>query len=150
MSGADRRAMLSKVHIARKELALAEESYRAILRRVAGWDSAADCTDAQLDAVLAEFRRLGWKPKTKRPASGVAHVRKIYALWTAMKGGLADGSDAALRAFVRRQTKSAANPEGIASPEWLDAAQANKVIEGLKAWSERIAAQPKGGSDDAA
>nr|WP_294547628.1 regulatory protein GemA [uncultured Rhodopila sp.] len=134
-----RRAMICKLHIARKELALAEESYRAILLRIAKRDSARDCTDEQLDAVLAEFRRLGWRPKSKRPSSGVPHVRKIHALWTAMQPHLADGSEAALRAFVRRQTKSKVNPEGIGSPEWLDATQANKVIEGLKAWGERLA-----------
>jgi phage gp16-like protein len=123
--------MLSKVHIARKELALAEDSYRAILKRITGHESSADCADAQLDAVLAEFARLGWRPKTRRPASAVPHVRKIWALWTALKPRLADGSEAALRAFVRRQT-------GIDRPEWLDAARANKVIEGLKAWTARL------------
>jgi phage gp16-like protein len=132
--------MLSKVHIARKELALAEESYRAILQRIAARSSAADCTDEQLDAVLAEFKRLGWSPKTRRPRSSVPHVRKIYALWTALKPHLDDGSDKALRAFVRRQTANKAHPDGIASPEWLDAEQANRVIEGLKAWGTRLGA----------
>jgi len=128
-----RRAMIAKLHIARKELALAEESYRAILLRVAGKSSASECTDEQLDAVLAEFKRLGWKPKTKRPRSGVPHVRKIYALWAEMRPLLTDGGDAALRSFVKRQT-------GMDSPEWLDAPQANKVIEGLKAWGARLKA----------
>jgi len=127
---AKRRAMLAKLHIAKKEMALADETYRAILQRIAAKASASDCTDAQLDTVLAEFKRLGWKPKTKRPRSAVPHVRLVYALWTELRPRLKDGSDAALRSFVHRQT-------GMDSPEWLDAPQATKVIEGLKAWLAR-------------
>ena len=76
-----RRAMLSKVHIACKELALAPESYRAILKRVTGHESAGSCTDEQLDAVLADFRRLGWRPKTKHPKGATPHARLINRLW---------------------------------------------------------------------
>lgn len=133
-----RRAMLAKVHIAAKELALAEESYRAIFQRITGKTTAGECGDAQLDAVLAEFKRLGWKPKVRKPTSNVPHVRMIHGLWNAMKPKLADGSDGALRAFVRRQTRDEHHPDGIDRPEWLDAAQATKVIEGLKAWGARL------------
>ena len=51
-----------------------------------------------------------------------------------------DGSAApvdALRAFVQRQTKSRLTPDGISAPEFLDGPQANRVIEGLKAWLAR-------------
>jgi phage gp16-like protein len=127
----DRRALLARVHIASKEMALTDDSYRAILKRVTGQESAADCSDGLLTKVLDEFKRLGWMPKVKRPTSTVPHVRKVFALWTAIKPHLDDGSDAALRSFVERQT-------GITRPEWLDATQANKVIEGLKAWLARV------------
>ena len=39
---------------------------------------------------------------------------------------------------VQRQTKGVKNPDGIGSPEWLDPVEANKVIEGLKAWRARL------------
>lgn len=128
----NRRALLAKVHIARKALAIEEDSYRALLRRVAGGDSAGDFTDAQLVKVLDEFRRLGWTPMKKR--SDKPHVRLIYGLWTELKPFLHDGSPAALSAFVRRQT-------GLAQPEWLNPQQANKVVEGLKAWLARVKAK---------
>ena len=41
------------------------------------------------------------------------------------------GSDAELRAFVRRQTKSLKSPDGISDPEWL---AVNTVIEESLAW----------------
>ena len=126
-----RRALLARVHIAVKDLALAPESYQCILRRVAGVESAANASNAQLEAVLKDFARLGWKPHKKRPASGKPHVRLIYALWRDMRPLLRDGSDGALRAFVERQT-------GVSDPEWLDGKDAAKVVEGLKAWRLRL------------
>ncbi len=125
----DRRAMIAKVHVAKKALAMSEDSYRALLRRVSGGDSLSACTDATLIAVLAEFKRLGFT--APRRASDKPHVRKIYALWRALKPHLDAPSDDALRSFVKRQT-------GVMAPEWLDAAQANKVTEGLKAWAKRL------------
>lgn len=135
----DRAAMLAKIHIARKQLGLTEEAYRDVLRRVTGKESAAGLGPSQLEAVLQDFCRLGWKGKAKRrPLSARAQVRMIHGIWAEMQPLLSDGSEAALRAFVRRQTKSALQPDGVAAPEFLDAAQANKVLEGLKAWRARL------------
>lgn len=130
-----RRGLLARVHIARKELALHDDSYRAILHRVAGQESASAIDDAGLKRVIAEFERLGLKPRAHRPASSKAHVRKVWALWGSMRAQLRDPSPAALRAFVRRQA-------GVADPEWLNPAQANKVTEALKAWRARLDRQP--------
>lgn len=131
MSTQDRRALLARIHIARKEMALEEENYRAILLRVGKHESAAEIDDAGLHRVLLEFKRLGWvpqKPRAKRPAE--PHVAKIYALWGALAPHIEDASLGALAAFCRRQT-------GIASPAWCSPEQANAVIEGLKAWLAR-------------
>lgn len=126
------RARLVKIHIARKDLALEEDSYRALLERVTGHRSSAECNDAELDAVLGEFKRFGWVPKTKRrPLSNKPHVRKIFALWSSMKPLLRNGSTKALCAFVERQT-------GVSDPEWLSPEAATKVVEALKAWARRL------------
>lgn len=140
---AARNPRAAKVHIARKELGLDEPTYRALLARVIGRDSSAGCTDAQLDAVLAEFRRLGWVPKVKSPPlSKKPHVRAIFAIWRDLRPHLRNHGREALRAFVQRQT-------GVADPEWLDGKQAASVIEALKAWLKRAQAAPKGELSDA-
>ena len=136
------RAILAKVHIAKKELRLADETYRAILARVTGCDSSRDCTERQLELLLAEFRRLGWQPKAGKGGGagyGKAHVRKIYALWkeAGIVGAVENASKEALRAFVQRQT-------GKSAPEFCDPSDANKVSEALKAMIRRAEARAHG------
>jgi len=132
-----RNVMIAKVHVARKQLDMDETAYRELLTRTTTKSSAGDCDEAELDRVLAEMKRLGWKPATNPAASGRCpsekpHVRKIFALWgsLARTAAIKDGSRAALVAFIERQT-------GVSHPDWLTAAQANSVTEALKAIQQR-------------
>lgn len=135
-ASADRKSMIAKVHIAKSQLGLEDDDYRAVLVRVTGKRSAADCSLGELDAVLKDLRARGFKPVR---ASDTPHVRKIYALWRdlADKGVIENGSREALAAWVRRMTKKPERPEGIGSPEWLTAAAARPLIEALKRWGDR-------------
>lgn len=144
----NRNPMLAKVHIAKKELGLDDETYREVLSRVTGKTSSAGLKDHQLDAVLTEFKRLGWKPKPAkakpggprpRPESDKPHVRKVFAIWTDMcqVGIPVIANRAGLIAFVQRMTKTEQRPAGLSDPEWLSPDDANKVVEGLKAWRKR-------------
>lgn len=136
-----RTAMLAKIHLAKKQLALSDDSYRDILRRVTGAESASALPDQKLDRVLGEFKRLGWKPKPNRTGTSKhAQIRMIHAVWADLcKLGIdAEDETAALRAFTQRQTKTLANPAGVSAPEFLDSNQANRVLEGLKAWRTRL------------
>jgi hypothetical protein len=135
---ADRRAMLAKIHLARKQMGLDDETYRETLQRVVGQRTCVTCSDAQLHLVLAEFQRLGWKPQPAARRSDKAQVRMIYAIWADIRPLLDDAGDEALRGFVRRQTHSPAHPEGVDAPEWLSGAEAAKVIEGMKGWLARL------------
>ncbi len=122
--------MLAKIHIARKDLALDEEAYRGLLRRVAGVASSRDLSDRQADAVITELKRLGWKPKasTRAPAQR-ADLRKLYALWGAMHAGPLDREE--LRRWVATRFK-------VSAPEFLKPEQAREAIEQLKAWQKRV------------
>lgn len=63
-----RKAELAKIHVAKKQLALDDETYRALLERVTGQSSAADLTARQRDALLKEFARLGFRaPNHRQP-----------------------------------------------------------------------------------
>ncbi len=123
-------SMLKKIQIARRELRLEETDYRALLKRVAGVDSARLLGDRGADAVIAEFKRLGFKPKAStRPPAERADLRKIYALWGALHAGPLDRE--ALRKWVLGRF-------GVAAPEFLKPGAAQDAIEQLKAWQKRV------------
>ena len=132
-----RRALLGKVHIAAKELKLAGDAYRDVLFGVTGKDSAGDCSDAELVAVLDRMKALGWKPA--QPA-GLARSRpadhksaaKARALWISLHhlGVVANPSEAALEAFAKRQL-------GCERLQWANQRDAYRLIEALKAMAAR-------------
>lgn len=69
-----RNQQLSKIHIAKKDLGLDDDTYRALLSRVAGKTSAKDLSPLEAAKVLRELERLGFQPKRNKtkpnPAAG--------------------------------------------------------------------------------
>ena len=139
--GGDRKKLLAKVHIAKKDLSLDDATYRDVLSSVAGKESAADCTDAELIAVIEHFKSRGFVARRtcgKRRASSDAERRylpKLRALWLSgyNLGVVNDPSDEAMAKFVKRQT-------GLDHVRFLhNSADAIRAIEGLKAWLSREA-----------
>lgn len=130
--------MVAKIHIAKKQLAMDEDTYRDTLERLTGHRSVADCSPAQMQTVMDYLRKVGFKPVSKlarKPIDGPAGklVGKIEALWISgwNLGVIKDPSFPAMEAFVARQT-------GLPRAAWLkDAKDAAKVIDALKAWLER-------------
>lgn len=133
-----RNAKLGVLHMLKLKQGLSDDLYRDKLEQITGQRSAADCSDAQLDQAIAAFhvKQNGNKPYT-------AHAK---ALWIALYnlGGMADGSDAALDAFVLRQS-------GKARLSFLTPADSSAVTEALKGMCARhgfaAPAGDKGGMD---
>lgn len=67
---------LAKIHIAKAQLGMDDDTYRALLARVAGVRSAKDLGPRQIDHVLVELQRLGWKPKSNRQGRATPKCRK--------------------------------------------------------------------------
>lgn len=67
------RAQQAKIHIARQELCMDDDSYRAVLKRIAGVHSSSQLSSKTATTVLDELVRLGWKPKKTNPAKGKPH-----------------------------------------------------------------------------
>lgn len=134
-----RRRDLAQIHIAKKDLALDDTTYRALLTRVAGVSSSKDLDGIGRGRVLAEFRRLGWanKPKgrkragARRPAQTMI-AGKARALWLSLYqlAEIDDPSEQALAAFARRQT-------GLDDLAWITPAQGDSLIEALKKRCQR-------------
>jgi phage gp16-like protein len=131
----ERRALLGKVHIAKKELGLDDDIYRMILDNEVGKTSASKCTDRQLVKVIEALKSKGWKNSQKKKFRSTKDglKRKIYALWGELQklGAVQSKDKTALDAFVKKHT-------GIDSVSFLDENPAIKMIEILKAWIERV------------
>lgn len=127
---------IAAIHVAKKELGLDDETYRAMLVQVTGKGSSAKMTEPERQRVLEHFRSRGFKgPSTgaRKPLEG-RYAAKLQALWIAGHnlGLVRDRDDRALIAFVKRQT-------GLDHVRFLRHAEdASKAIEGLKGWLERV------------
>ncbi|WP_421780748.1 phage protein GemA/Gp16 family protein [Kiloniella litopenaei] len=127
--------LLAQIHIAKKELSLTDESYRDLLERVTKRRSSKGLSQANKQAVLDEFRRLGWKkPKGNFGISNDPQVRFIFVLWGLLHkaGVVRENTRPAIRSYVSRMT-------GIADPEFLTQQPDKRaiVVEALKKWCER-------------
>jgi hypothetical protein len=127
---------MATVHIARKQLGMVEEDYRAMLQRITGLGSAKDCNDRQLGAVMAELERMGFRSPARTavqrsPATGGV-ARKARAMWISLGqlGAIDDPSEARLEAFGKRQL-------GVERLQWADERQGFRLIEALKAMANR-------------
>lgn len=152
-----RRANVTKVQIAKRDLGMDDGTYRAMLERLTGRTSSTACSDQQLGVVLDELKAKGWKPKVVQggkirgrsgkvvidelakaePRAGRAVAsnpvaKKARALWISLHqlGEVRDPSESALEAFARRQLK-------VDRLQWANQSQGFRLIEALKAMAER-------------
>jgi phage gp16-like protein len=127
-------AALKAIHAKRRQMGLDEDSYRALLSAVTGKSSSAEMNELERRAVLSEMDRRGApKAPARRTRASGPYAGKLQALWIAAwnLGCVRDSSDAAMLAFVRRQT-------GLEHSRFLrDPADASRAIEALKDWMRR-------------
>lgn len=128
-----RKAELAQIHIAKVQLALDDDAYRALLLQVTGKASSKDLTWQGRKALLDHFKKLGFKVKSNK-AGRPAPVAK--------------GDKANLMAKIEAQLAEAQRPwsyaDGMAKRickvdriEWCDAAQLLKIVAALNYDAQR-------------
>lgn len=135
----NRNHLIKLIHIGKRELALDDDTYRALLTTNGGHPSCSQMNIKQLEMVLTVMERQGFKRAVKRrlsPKSGKAkhaQIDKVRAIWITMyhQGIVRDRSEAALDTYIFRMT-------GVNHVGWLDSKQASMVLEALKRWTTRI------------
>lgn len=137
---------LALVHVAKRELALGDEEYRAILMEEAGVNSASQLRPEGVDAVMRRFQAMGFvklaRPKgakkRPRPALGPgepptdAQQEKLRTLWAELKVT----NPARQQAICKRQT-------GHPWPQTWE--EASTLIDTLRSMATR-GWRPKAGS----
>lgn len=130
------RKQIALLHVAKRDLGLDEEAYRAILARYGGAESAADLDLAGFDHVMRYMTACGfrstWTKRTYgyRPTmASPPQVDLIRALWLRFSGK-PDPDDFELNKWLDRFHK-------ISSLRFVDNKRAAKVISALKAMVAR-------------
>jgi phage gp16-like protein len=143
-SNPNRLPLIKLIHVARRELRMDDDTYRLMLAGMKGLDGAtstADLSVPNLVRVLEQLKQRGFtiRPKAaqQRPMAADGQSRKIRSMWLTLHGlgAVRDPSEEALVKFVSNMT-------GIAALQWLNVAQASRVIENLKQWQQRMELAP--------
>ena len=145
---ADRQGLIRLIHVAKRDLQLDDDTYRAILQRVAGKESSSDLNISELEKVLEHMKRSGFKVRSKgkaprtakqakakpsRPLAQDAESRKVRALWLFLHqlDVVKNPSEEALAAYVKRIA-------GVDALQWINGEQAERLIETMKKWAMRF------------
>ena len=139
-SNPNRLRYIKLIHVARRELGIDDDTYRLMLAGMKGLDGAtstADLSVPNLLRVLEQLKQKGFKVRPnktqKRTMADDGQSKKIRSIWLTLRdlGALRDPSEEALAKFVLSMT-------GVEALQWLNGAQASKVIENLKQWQHRV------------
>lgn len=133
------------INIAKAQLGLHEDDYRALLVRVTGAESLRAMSDRQKLDVIEELKRLGFRVTSRGkslPPSTKPYIRLIHALWKSCHraGAIENGSREALRAFCKRFIAHGDDRVAV-DPDLLSYEQATPIIEALKKMEARAKAK---------
>lgn len=138
--------LIQLIHIAKGQLGLDDDTYRAALLGAAGKTSCSQMSLPELNKVLEHFKKAGFKTKAKRrlsPKSSpkqLGEINKIRAIWITMhkQSFVRDGSETALDAYVNRMLNRAKVGANVSyHTQFLTLTQAIQVLEPLKKWHKR-------------
>lgn len=135
----NRKGLIAKIHIAKQQLNMDDDTYRAILQRTTGQNSTKNCDLAQLQRVEAEMERLGFQPTTKSVGRKPLHLTDVSELMNK------------IAVLLKNLDKSWAYANGIAKRMFqkdnvnqLNATQLRKVLIALNyQYSKKQAEQAK-------
>ena len=137
-----KRKKISMIKIAQKQLCIDDDAYRAMLIRITGQNSCAGLNLSQLNLVIDDLVKKGFKIQPKNPTHSTPVKTPLYvhpderdkvlSLWIALAdiGAVKNRSDIALAAYCKKLTGKA---------HWHFQADYMNVIESLKGWYFREA-----------
>ena len=133
--------LIRLIHVARRDLDMADDTYRALVAQLAGGkQSSADCTVLELERIIAHLEKAGFRvrkpkavqPAERRPLATDPESKKLRAVWLLLHqiGVTHSDTEASLAAYVKRMT-------GVDDLHFTRPGDKYRAIEGLKAWAAR-------------
>jgi len=133
------RIQISLIHVAKEQVGMADDSYRAMLKNVAGVSSSTELNRMGFELVMDNFSRLGFKnPKRFGERRGMASPKQlayIRSLWHEYTGSQ---NDEPLIKFI-------SNKWHVSHLRFIDTALAPKIITTLR----KMVKQPQSASQQA-
>ena len=140
------------IHIARGELKLADDTYRALLAQYGnGATSSKSLSASQRRHLLQHFKACGFKLRPKAGKTGSEwrrepQMRKLRAMWYRLAEAAAvdqpadsAACDDAIEAWAKRQLQN--ETPALDALRFASGAQMDKLIEAMKAWGKRVGAE---------
>ncbi|WP_022655584.1 gp16 family protein [uncultured Desulfovibrio sp.] len=126
--------LIGVIHVAKNQLGMDDDTYRAFLLDMTGKDSCAKMTPKEHWRILEELKRRGFRKIPAHKGKLLVNdpqARKIRALWLTMAdcGIVRNRSEKALNGFVRKMTGCTLTDATVK--------QCQAVIEILKNWLDR-------------
>lgn len=124
----------SVIHVAKSQLQMADEDYRALLQRAAGVSTSVGLDEGGFERVMAEFERLGFRHAKRRHQvrrEGMAtpkQIGRILGLWREFSG---NDNELSLGRWLEKHFH-------LSSVRFVESWRAGKVIavlEKMAAWS---------------
>lgn len=136
---AKRKRLIKAIHVGKRELLMAEDTYRQVLRTAGKAESTTAMTLPDLMAVLEHMKSCGFRVRAKagdRRQAPSKEALKARALWLFLHelGAVRDPAEAALAAYVKRIAR-------IDDLAWVRGQAAADLIETLKKWAMRYLPQ---------
>lgn len=134
-SDQSRSRLVQLIHIAKSQLGMDDDTYRAMLAGLELPNSTTKMSVPELTKVLEHLKRSGFQVRSKakeRPLAGDDQSRMIRGLWLELHalGYVQNADESALAAWVKRETS-------VDALQWLNGKQAQATIEKLKQWRWR-------------
>lgn len=134
---------IALIHTAARDLHMTDDDYRALLLRTAGVSSSKEISLSRFDAVMTDFRRLGFvqKPPKRKPkaADGNAENRPTSRQWKlledrARRVGYDGLNDPRFINWMKPRSH-------VEHPRFLDKTALQKVLAALGSWINRSRAK---------
>lgn len=127
MTKDNRNAIMARIHIAKKELGMDDDTYRAMLHAATGHNSCKAMHISDLYKVMEHLKQLGYKPKTRKFGKRPNPAKPNKALMGKVEALLADRGLHwnYAHAMAKRMFK-------IDKVNWLDADQLWRLVAALE------------------